>query len=52
MKELLEIIKKKQESAEFDLIGITDLEKRERLKGEIDAYYDIVCLIKFKYGIE
>ena len=50
--ELVSIIKEKQKSAESDLIGNHDLDKRERLKGEIEAYYDIICLIKFKYGVE
>lgn len=52
MKELLTTIEEKRKSAESDLIGNHDLDKRERLKGEIEAYYDIICLIKFKYGIE
>lgn len=52
LKELLTTIEKKQKSAENQLLGNHDLDKRERLKGEIEAYYDIVCLIKFKYGIE
>lgn len=50
MSMLLEVVKEKQKSAEQQLIGNTDLDKRERLKGEIEAYYDIVCLIEFKYG--
>ena len=52
MKELLTIIEEKQKNAENELLVNHDLEKRERLKGDIEAYYDIVCLIKFKYGIE
>lgn len=52
IKELLTTIEEKQKSAESQLKGTHDLYKRERLKGEIEAYYDIVCLIKFKYGIE
>lgn len=51
-KELLNTIEEKQKSAESQLLGNYDLDKRERLKGEIEAYYDVVCLIKFKYGIE
>ena len=50
--DLVSIIEEKQRNAESQLIGNHDLDKRERLKGEIEAYYDIVCLIKFKYGIE
>ena len=52
IKELLTNIEKKLKSAESQLLGNHDLDKRERLKGEIEAYYDIVCLIKFKYGVE
>ena len=52
IKELLTTIEEKQKSAESQLLGNHDLDKRERLKGEIEAYYDIVCLIKFKYGVE
>lgn len=50
--ELLSIIEEKRKSALNDLIGNHDFYKRERLKGEIEAYYDIICLIKFKYGVE
>ena len=50
--DLVSIIEEKRKNAESDLIGNYDLDKRERLKGEIEAYYDIICLIKFKYGIE
>lgn len=50
MKELLDIIEAKMKSAEDDLIGTTDLDRRERLKGEIDAYYDVEVLIKTKYN--
>ena len=52
MKELLNIIEQKQKNAEYDLLESHDKYRRERLKGDIEAYYDIVCLIKFKYGIE
>ena len=52
LKELLTTIEEKQKSAESQLLGNHDLDQRERLKGEIEAYYDIVCLIKFKYGVE
>lgn len=52
MKELLTTIEEKQKNAENCLLSTHDLYKRERLKGEIEAYYDIVCLIKFKCGIE
>jgi len=50
--DLVSIIEEKRKNAESDLIGNHDLDKRERLKGEIEAYYDVICLIKFKYGIE
>ena len=52
LKKLLKTIEEKQKNAESSLKGTHDLDKRERLKGEIEAYYDIVCLIKFKYGVE
>ena len=52
IKELLTTIEEKIKNAENDLLGNHDLDKRERLKGEIEAYYDVVCLIKFKYGID
>ena len=50
--DLVSNIEEKIENAQNDLIGNHDLDKRERLKGEIEAYYDVVCLIKFKYGVE
>ena len=52
LEELLTTIEEKQKSAESQLLGNHDLDKRERLKGEIEAYYDVICLIKFKYGVE
>lgn len=51
-RELLTTIEEKQKNAENELLGNHDIYKRERLKGDIEAYYDIVCLIKFKCGIE
>lgn len=44
---LLTIIEEKYKNAENDLIGNHYLDKRERLKGELEAYYDIICLIKY-----
>lgn len=51
-RELLTTIEEKQKNAENSLLDCHDIYKRERLKGDIEAYYDIVCLIKFKCGIE
>lgn len=58
MDELLEIIKNKKQNAENDLSferskiesGFIDLDKIQKLKGEINAYTDLICLIESKKG--
>lgn len=58
LEELLEIIKQKRENAQNDLksqkekakIGFAKgyYDKAKELKGEIDAYTDLICLIESK----
>ena len=53
MDELLEIIKAKKYNAELDLDlaeMFMDKDKKKELKGEINAYTDLICLIESKKG--
>lgn len=45
IKEVYELIKEKRGNAIVDLSNCP-LEKRDELKGEIDAYYDVMVLIE------
>ena len=42
---LIDIVKKKHDSAYRDFLSTDDDKKKERLKGEMDAYLDIIVLL-------